>query len=585
MSWWRHAQAEVATRLGLAHRLPVWTHEAYRLPIADVHSALGIEPRRADLTLWGLLGAGNAAWLEVHESPRVTYADLARVHDATYLEALTRPEDLARIFGLPKLDVPADPVLATFRFATGGTIAATRHVLAHGGPALNLLGGFHHAHHDRGGGLCPMNDIAVALAVAREEGFDGQVVVLDLDAHPPDGLADTLHDDPACFIGSISGSDWGPLEGVDETVVPGADDATYLAALRALLSRAPRPDLVFVLAGGDVLSDDRMGALGLTLEGARERDATVLAWVDDAPSVWVPAGGYQTSAWRVLAGTATVLIGRQAAPVPPDLDPVAAHFAYVSRSLDPVDLHGRDDGWFTQEEVDAMFGSSAKRQDDRLLGYYTREGLEYVLYAYGFLTHLRRLGYGHFDLQIEHTPTGDRVVLTGEADGERHLLWEMIVAKESFEGHDLLYLHWMQMRHPRGRFAPGHPKLPGQDAPGLGMAEEAMQLLFRAAERLSLEGLLLRPAWYHTAWMGRSRFHFATAEDEGAFEALQRDLADVPIPVISQAFVDGRVQDHGKPWPWPAAPMVAMTDPTALALDPDAVAAAAARHAFTLVPA
>src|SRR5438309_2261903 len=83
-------------------------------------------------------------------------------------------------------------------------------------------------------------DHAVWFAAVRAEGFGGRVLVLDLDAHPPDGTAACLKHDRSCFIGSISGAEWGPLPGVDETVLPpGAGDAEYLRALEGLLQRMP----------------------------------------------------------------------------------------------------------------------------------------------------------------------------------------------------------------------------------------------------------------------------------------------------------------------------------------------------------
>ena len=58
----------------------------------------------------------------------------------------------------------------------------------------------------------------------------------------PDGTADCVNGDPKCFVGSLSGSDWGSLAGVDETVLPqGCGDAQYLTALSALLARLPGP--------------------------------------------------------------------------------------------------------------------------------------------------------------------------------------------------------------------------------------------------------------------------------------------------------------------------------------------------------
>src|SRR5205814_8658958 len=188
------------------------------------------------------------------------------------------------------------------------------------GPALNRLGGFHHAAPDRGAGLCAVNGLAVALAVARKNGFDGRVAVLDLDAHPPDGTAECLRSDPKKWIGSISGAGWAGLDGVDEVVLPGAGDGAYLSALSELLSRMERPRLAFVLAGGDVLDGDKLGKLRLTLDGARRRDLAVASALRGIPSAWLPAGGYSDRAWKLLAGTALALTERSRRVVP-DRDP------------------------------------------------------------------------------------------------------------------------------------------------------------------------------------------------------------------------------------------------------------------------
>ena len=68
----------------------------------------------------------------------------------------------------------------------------------------------------------------------------------------------------------------------------GAGDEPYLAALRRLLARAPRADLAYVIAGGDVLAGDKMGRLGLTLAGARLRDLAVAALARRRPAGLAP---------------------------------------------------------------------------------------------------------------------------------------------------------------------------------------------------------------------------------------------------------------------------------------------------------
>ncbi|HYG67932.1 MAG TPA: histone deacetylase, partial [Anaeromyxobacteraceae bacterium] len=237
------------TRAWLHRRdVVVWYDPLYRLPFSGLEASAGMEPRRADYALWWLRESRNVLAKSVRSPRRVSYEDRARVHAPEFLESLGRPEAVARIFAVDPSDVPVDEVMTTIRLACGGTLAAARETLATRTPALNLLGGFHHAAPASAGGFCPVNDIAVAVAALRAEGFGGRVAILDLDAHPPDGLAASLARDPRKWIGSLSGSDWGPLEDVDETVLPeGTGDAAYLEALGALLSRMPRPQLAFVI--------------------------------------------------------------------------------------------------------------------------------------------------------------------------------------------------------------------------------------------------------------------------------------------------------------------------------------------------
>lgn len=567
----------------LPHRLPVWHHADYRLPIPDLANVSGIEPRRADMALWALLAAGNRRHLAVHEPERLAYGHLSLVHTPGWLEELTQPQTLAQVFGLPPMErFPVDAVMGTVRTACAGTLAAARHALHHGGPTLNLLGGFHHAFPSRGAGMCPINDVAVAIAVLRTEGFRGRVLILDLDAHPPDGIAACLAPDPHHWIGSLSGSDWGPLEGVDETVIADADDHVYLRQLKALLRRAPPADLAFVLAGADVLQGDRMGRLQLSPEGVRRRDARVCRHLSGTPSVWLPAGGYRHDAWRILAQTAWVLSGGAMRPVPEDLDPVERRFAYVSRALDPRDLSGEqdDEPWFTEADLDPRLGGDGSV---RMLDYYTAEGIEYALHAFGILPQIRRLGYAHFRITLERTPTGDRARLTGVAKEQTHLLWEVMLDRERRRGKTLLALQWMTMRHPLGDFPPGRPILPGQEVPGLGLASEAIHLLERVVDRLGLDGIVYRPAWYHTARMAIPPFQFESIEEQARFDALARDLGHLPLAEISRQIGDGRVACNEEPFSWPAAPIVHLQEPEPH--DPAALAEATQRYRFTLLPA
>ena len=537
-------------------RVPTWYHPSYRLPSAAIEGRLGLEPRRADHVMWTLRGERVS---DRRTPERIGYPDLARVHTAAYLDSLQDPATLARILATDSDELLVSEVMATMRLACGGTLAAARTAIGRSGPALNLLGGFHHASPARGGGLCAVNDIAVAVAALRAEGFAGRVAIVDLDAHPPDGLADCFAGDARVWIGSLSGADWGPLAGeVDETVLPaGTGDEPYLAALGRLLGRMPRPELAFVIAGGDVLAGDRLGNLGLSLDGARRRDRRVAAALDGVASVWLPGGGYHRDAWKVLAGTGLVLVGR-GHQVVSDVDPLAARFADIAEHLDRPRLTG--DQPLSMDDIVADLEN--RPTEPRLLGFYSAEGIEYALARYGVLTQLERLGYGAFRVAIDRTGVGDRARLFAAVGAGEELLIETVLERVTRGDHGLLFVHWLEMRHPRA--AQTRELLPGQSVPGLGLAREMIELFERMAARLGLDGVAFHPSHYHLAYVARERFRFLDPARQGRFEALIRDLAALPLPQATRAVAEGHVQLAGARYIWEPHDMVdlAVAPPT-----------------------
>ncbi len=536
--------------------LELWYDEAYRVPLPSLEAATGIEPRRVDFVAWYLLETKSVAPAQVRSPYPVTWADLARVHPPEWLEALQQPQTLAQIFGVDPSEIAVEPLLRFVRLCCGGTVAATRSVLTTRGAAMNLGGGFHHAHRAKGGGFCAVNDIAVAVARARAEGFTGQVAVLDMDAHPPDGVAECLADDPAAWVGSLTASRWAHTGPVDEVILPeGTGDKGYLEALDALLERMPKPELAFVIAGGDVLAKDRFGRLAMTVAGTRARDIRIHEALEDVPQVWVPGGGYHPDAWRVLAGAGLVLAGRSRRRIPRSYDPLTRRFATVSGELRPEALHGDEGGAPLELTEEDLFGALGHRPppSPRLLGYYTASGIEYGLFRQGILGQLRRMGYEHLRVDIDALGTGDRLRVYGQAEGAEHLLIEAILERRRLGNSEVLFVNWLTLRNPRARFQPGRPPLPGQDVPGLGLAREATLLLGLIARRLCLDAVVFRPAWYHLARAGSTQFRFVDPERHGRLEALMRDTAGMGVTPLSRAVAEGRVMKDGQPYAWEAS--------------------------------
>ncbi len=612
--------------------LETYLHPGYRPPLAGVEAVSGFEPRRAEMVATWLLDMGLVDRGELRRPEAASVEAMLRVHDEAHLEALLSARTLGRVFAVDPSEVPVDELMHTLRLAVGGTIEAARRANRTGRPTLNLLGGFHHAGPRSAGGLSALNDVAIAIAALRADGVRGPMAVLDLDAHPPDGTAACVADESLglgpCWIGSISGARWPLHEGVDETVLPpGSGGAVYLRALDALLGRMPPSTLTFVLAGGDVLAGDRQGGLGLDLAAAAERDRRVLERLEAAPSVWLPAGGYHPDSWRVLATTAALLaVGEPVAPRP-NYDPVRAKIHRIGNELalqaprrversraaadaahreaptggrhDPAraavgwDLLGgdgsTDEPLFDADDVSLLEGGGQRSQPtDKpplLLGFYSAGMLELALHRYGIIEHIRRLGYRHLQVQVERHGPGDRFQLLGDGgvggDGKAEVLIEAILERQGQGADALLYVHWLTLRHPRARFAPGRAALPGQDVPGLGLAKEAGELLAQMALRVHLHGVGFRPASLHVAVAARHEFVFVDRERQVEFVALLRDLRDVPLARASAAVATDEVRCNDKPWRWPAALMVCWLD-RARRGDADAIAEDAKSLRFSI---
>lgn len=556
-----------------APAVSVWHDPRYRLPLPGLSARIGLEPRRADFALSYLVDSGLVRPDGVRRPRRIGYDAIARVHTPAWIDALHTRAGMELVFGVQE-DLPAEEILTTARLAAGGTLEASRLALRRDAPTLNLLGGFHHAHPDRGYGFCPINDIAIAVAVLRDEGFSGQVVVLDLDAHPPDGTAACLADDERVYIGSISGSDWGEIEGADETLLPeNTGDQDYLSALSDLLRRLPRPELCFVIAGGDVLAGDRLGALGLSLDGVRRRDLLVAEALYRRPQVWLPGGGYSDPAWRALAGTALALAGVRTA-IPAGYDAIHAAYSRIARRLTHADLSGGADLEMAEVLSDLGVGHLPTR---RLFGFYTEGGVEYALEQYGILPYLRRLGYGRFRVDVQQDGERGRIRVFAHAGGREHLLVETVLEIITLDEQRVLYVHWHTQRD-SARLK--RDALPGQEHPGLGLAQESRDLFGQMAIRLELEGVAFTPSYFHVAYLAREQSSFVELERQARFEAMLRDLKAHSMLDASRAVSEGRVELDGAPYAWEANPMVGWKDGPRL--DEKKIAAAAKRYRFTL---
>ncbi len=227
------------------------------------------------------------------------WSDLLRVHTAQYLSTLhagTLSRQAERRMGLPW----SRRLVTRSRLAVQGTINTALMALEDG-IAANLAGGTHHAFPGHGEGFCVLNDVAVAIRMLKQSCWIRRALVIDLDVHQGNGTAAIFQKDPDIFTFSMHGAKNYPFEKPSSTLDVPLPDATtddaYLQVLRqhlpSVLDRA-RPDLVFYLAGIDVMADDRYGRMALSREGLHARDRFVLEAIQARtyPVALLLSGGY-----------------------------------------------------------------------------------------------------------------------------------------------------------------------------------------------------------------------------------------------------------------------------------------------------
>ena len=276
--------------------LHAWSSAAYTFPLPAGHR-FPIE--KYALLRDAVIAEGLVAASNLHEPPRATVEELARVHTRDYIDRLT--SGALADAELRLLGFPWSPALVERSYrAVGGTLGAARRALEDG-VAMNLAGGTHHAFPDRGEGFCVFNDVAIAVRALRADGVIRRAAIIDLDVHQGNGTNAIFAGDTETFTFSMHGGRNYPFHKVpgtlDVELADGTGDEEYLARLADALPRVlreGRPDVVVYLAGADPHERDRLGRLKLTFEGLERRDAMVIEGCRDVgiPVAITIAGGY-----------------------------------------------------------------------------------------------------------------------------------------------------------------------------------------------------------------------------------------------------------------------------------------------------
>ncbi|KAB2806823.1 histone deacetylase family protein [Phaeocystidibacter luteus] len=224
---------------------------------------------------------------------------ILRTHESEYWEKLkngTLERREERKIGFPW----SEALVRRERTICRGTAMNTEYAMQDG-VSFNIAGGTHHAYTNRGEGFCLLNDIAIGAHHLIDHHNFERILVVDLDVHQGNGTAQIFENEPRVFTFSIHGEKNYPLQkensDLDIGVPDGIGDRDYLKLVdkhvKSLVDEF-QPQFIFFQSGVDILENDKLGRLGVSLAGCRERDRIVFetAHRDNIPVAVNMGGGY-----------------------------------------------------------------------------------------------------------------------------------------------------------------------------------------------------------------------------------------------------------------------------------------------------
>ena len=207
--------------------------------------------------------------------------DVLLTHEKSYFQKLvsqTLSKSELRPIGFPM----SNDLVEREKIISQGTIDCALFSLENN-ISMNIAGGTHHAFYNRGEAFCMLNDQAIAANYLIKNKFCKKILIVDLDVHQGNGTASIFQNNDDVFTLSFHGKNNYPFKkeksNLDVEFDNGVTDTFYLNKLKYELPKIIedfQPEFIFYLSGVDVLENDRLGKLSLSLEGCKERDRFVL---------------------------------------------------------------------------------------------------------------------------------------------------------------------------------------------------------------------------------------------------------------------------------------------------------------------
>ena len=168
------------------------------------------------------------------------------------------------------------------RIIAQGTIQNTYYALKYG-ISMNIAGGTHHAFKNKPGAFCMLNDQAIAANYLIKNKLSKRIMIIDLDVHQGNGTASIFEQEKSVYTLSFHGKKNYPFvkqkSDYDLELEDDITDSHYIKKLKRVLPELVdsfEPDFIFYLAGVDILKNDKLGRLAISMEGCKERDRFVL---------------------------------------------------------------------------------------------------------------------------------------------------------------------------------------------------------------------------------------------------------------------------------------------------------------------
>ena len=224
---------------------------------------------------------------------------ILQTHDKSYYEKLIKQQLVKkeiRAIGFPM----SNKLIEREKKIVQGTIECSLHSINFG-ISMNIAGGTHHAFTNRAEAFCILNDQAIAANFLIKNGYSKRILILDLDVHQGNGTAEIFRNNKNVFTVSFHGEKNYPFRkeksDYDYGFKDGITDKEYLKKIKYEIPRLIEffePDFIFYLSGVDIIENDKLGRLSVSINGCKERDRFILDYCksNKVPIQVSMGGGY-----------------------------------------------------------------------------------------------------------------------------------------------------------------------------------------------------------------------------------------------------------------------------------------------------